>query len=39
MTDRPMRPLYLSRDVHYDYLSALEAGRVDDGQDPTGGGR
>ena len=34
MTDRPMLPLYLSRDVHYDYLSALEAGRVDDGQGP-----
>ncbi len=34
MTDRPRRPLYLSRDVHYDYLTALEAGRVDDGQAP-----
>ena len=34
MTDRPRRPLYLSHDVHYDFLSALEAGRVDDGQAP-----
>ena len=34
MTDRSRRPLYLSRDVHYDYLTALEAGRVDDGQAP-----
>lgn len=31
---RPRRPLYLSRDAHYDYLSALESGRVDDGQAP-----
>ena len=27
-------PLYLSRDVHYDFLTALEWGRVDDGQGP-----
>ena len=34
MTDRSRRPLYLSHDAHYDYLTALEAGRVDDGQAP-----
>jgi tetratricopeptide (TPR) repeat protein len=27
-------PLCLSRDVHYDFLTALEWGRVDDGQGP-----
>ncbi len=31
---RPRRPLYLSRDADYDYLTALEIGRVDDGQAP-----
>ena len=33
-------PLYLSRDVHYDFLTALEWGRVDDGQatGPMAGG-
>ena len=34
MSNGPRRPLFLSRDARYDYLTALECGRVDDGQAP-----
>ena len=33
MTER-RQPLYLSRDAHYEYLTAIEWGRVEDGQAP-----